>query len=75
LGFVVCTTPPNSPESNGMAESFVKGFNRDYVYVADVRTADELLADRLGSRLQLIRPHKGLKMLSPMECREINLAS
>jgi len=23
LGFIVCTTPPYSPESNGMAESFV----------------------------------------------------
>jgi transposase InsO family protein len=44
LGFLVCTTPPYSPESNGMAESFVKGFKRDYVYLADVRTADELLA-------------------------------
>ena len=24
IGFIVCTTPPYSPESNGMAESFVK---------------------------------------------------
>jgi transposase InsO family protein len=28
LGFVVCTTPPYSPVSNGMAESFVRGFKR-----------------------------------------------
>jgi integrase len=30
---VICTTPAYSPESNGMAECFVKGFKRDYVYV------------------------------------------
>jgi putative transposase len=29
LGFLVCTTPAYSPESNGMAESFVKTFKRD----------------------------------------------
>lgn len=77
LGFVVCTTPPYSPESNGMAESFVKGFKRDYVYLADVRTADELLAQLPAwfDDYNRIRPHKGLKLLSPMEYREINLAS
>jgi putative transposase len=77
LGFVVCTTPPYSPESNGMAESFVKGFKRDYVYLADVRTADEFLAQLSAwfDDYNQVRPHKGLKMLSPMEYREINLAS
>jgi putative transposase len=77
LGFVVCTTPPYSPESNGMAESFVKGFKRDYVYLADVRTADELLAQLPGwfDDYNRVRPHKGLKMLSPIEYREINQAS
>jgi len=77
LGFVVCTTPPYSPESNGMAESFVKGFKRDYVYLADVRTAHELIAalPTWFDDYNRIRPHKGLKMLSPMEYRGINLAS
>ncbi|EBE8787276.1 hypothetical protein C6J34_11700 [Salmonella enterica] len=36
LGFIACNTPVHSPESNGMAESFVKTFKRDYVYVNDL---------------------------------------
>jgi putative transposase len=77
LGLVVCTTPPYSPESNGMAESFVKSFKRDYVYLADARTADELLAQLPAwfDDYNRVRPHKGLKMLSPMEYREINQVS
>jgi transposase InsO family protein len=33
LGLVCCTTPVSSPESNGMAEAFIKTFKRDYVYI------------------------------------------
>ncbi len=36
LGLLVCTTPAYSPESNGMAESFVKTFKRDYVYLNEL---------------------------------------
>ena len=39
LGFLVCPTPAYSPESNGMAESFVKTFKRDYVYLHKIETA------------------------------------
>ena len=35
LGLAICTTPPYSPESNGMAEAFVKTFKRDYVWVSN----------------------------------------
>jgi putative transposase len=33
LNLVTCFTPVESPESNGMAEAFVKTFKRDYVRV------------------------------------------
>jgi putative transposase len=60
-----------------MAESFVKGFKRDYVYLADVGTGDELRAQLPAwfEDYNHLRPHKGLKILSPMEYRQINLAS
>jgi len=31
MGFISCFTPVRSPQSNGMAEAFVKTFKRDYV--------------------------------------------
>ena len=77
LGFLVCTTPPYSPESNGMAESFVKGFKRDYVYLDDRHTAGEVLRklpDWIADYNQ-VRPHKGLNMMSPTEYRTLNQAA
>lgn len=35
MGFTPCTTASYSPESNGMAEAFVKSFKKDYVYTHD----------------------------------------
>lgn len=32
--FVPCTTPVESPQSNGMAEAFVRTLKRDYVWVS-----------------------------------------
>lgn len=77
IGFVMCTTPPYSPESNGMAESFVKSFKRDYVYLADLWTAADVLRDLPGwfDDYNRVRPHKGLRMLSPVEFRNAQLAS
>ena len=44
LGLVPCFTPPRSPQSNGMAEAFVKTFKRDYVRVNNCSTAHMVLS-------------------------------
>lgn len=44
LGFVVCTTPVTSPQTNGMAEAFVKTFKRDYVYLNDLADAVKVMS-------------------------------
>jgi putative transposase len=33
IGMIACRTPYRSPQSNGMAEAFVKTFKRDYFAV------------------------------------------
>jgi transposase InsO family protein len=44
LNLEPCFTPVESPESNGMAEAFVKTFKRDYVRVTALPDADTALA-------------------------------
>jgi putative transposase len=69
LGLVPCFTPVRSPESNGMSESFVKTFKRDYVYVNDRPDARTVLA-QLGVWFEdhnEAHPHQGLRMQSPRE--------
>jgi transposase InsO family protein len=69
LGFLVCTTPSYSPESNGMAEAFVKTFKRDYVYLNRLETAATVLA-QLSTWFEdynEVHPHRGLQMRSPRE--------
>jgi transposase InsO family protein len=69
LNLVPCFTPVHSPESNGISESFVKTFKRDYVRV-------NTLSDALTTLRQIAgwfedyndnHPHSGLKMRSPRE--------
>jgi len=77
LGFKVCTTPVRSPQSNGMAEAFVKTFKRDYVYMNDRPDAATVLA-KLAEWFEdynNYHPHSGLKMMSPREYRALKVAS
>jgi len=69
LGLIVCTTPVRSPESNGMAEAFVKTFKRDYVHVSRLDNAAVVLEQlpRWFEDYNTHHPHKGLKMMSPRE--------
>lgn len=69
LGFEICTTAPYSPESNGMAEAFVKTFKRDYVAFGDLSSAERVLKQlpEWFEDYNEIAPHKGLAMKSPRE--------
>jgi len=77
IGLVSRFTPVRSPESNGMAEAFVKTFKRDYVYANDRPDALNVLS-WLGNWFEDYNenhPHKGLRMLSPREyIRSVELA-
>jgi putative transposase len=71
LGLVPITTPAHSPESNGLAEAFVRTFKRDYVVGAELRDAEAVLA-QLGGWLDDYNtqaPHSALGMRSPAEYR------
>jgi len=69
LGLISCTTPVSSPESNGMAEAFVKTFKRDYVYIHDRPDAKTVMSQlpKWFDDYNEVHPHKGLNMLSPRE--------
>jgi transposase InsO family protein len=71
MGLVVCTTPVKNPESNGMAEAFVKTFKRDYVQFSDLPDANAVfrVLPRWFEDYNENHPHKGLKMLFPREFR------
>ena len=69
LGLAVCTTPTYSPESNGMAEAFVKTFKRDYVRVSPIANAAEALSliDSWMEDYNTVHPHSRLGYRSPRE--------
>jgi putative transposase len=71
LGLVPLTTPIESPQSNGMAEAFVKTFKRDYAAVnprADAATVLNQL-DCWFEHYNTVHPHKALAYRSPREFR------
>ncbi len=70
-GFEVINTPAYSPQSNGMAEAFVKLFKRDYVYANDLWTAESVMRMVPGwfDDYNRNHPHSGLAFRSPLEYR------
>ena len=74
IGLEPLTTAIQSPQSNGMAEAFVKTFKRDYVERMD--RCDALTVMRqLRSAFEHyneVHPHSALKMLSPRMFRRRN---
>jgi putative transposase len=69
IGLEPRTTPVQSPQSNGMAEAFVKTMKRDYVRVSplpDARTVMESLPLWI-EHYNSLHPHKALGYRSPRE--------
>jgi transposase InsO family protein len=71
LGLTPLNTPVCSPQSNGVAESFVNSFRRDYVSQMDLSNAARVLAQLPAAfeHFNEVHPHSGLKMRSPREYR------
>ena len=71
LGLKPINTPVCSPQSNGMAESFVNTFKRDYVARMDRRDARTVLEQLPAAfeHFNEVHPHSSLKMRSPREFR------
>ncbi len=69
LNLKPCFTPVESPESNGMAEAFVKTFKRDYVRVNPIPDAVTALAliDTWMEDYNTMHPHSRLGYRSPRE--------
>ncbi len=75
LGLEPCFTPVESPESNGMAEAFVKTFKRDYVRVNPIPDAATALA-AIGEWMDdynEVHPHSRLGYRSPREYIRANV--
>lgn len=72
IGFVPRRTPYRSPQSNGMAESFVKTFKRDYVAIHALPNAETVLKQLPAwfADYNLVHPHRALKYRSPEEFRQ-----
>jgi putative transposase len=72
IGLVPCTTPIQSPQSNGMAEAFVKLIKRDYARVSPKPDAASVLRqfDAWFWHYNTMHPHKALGYRSPREFRK-----
>ena len=77
VGLEPVNTPVSSPQSNGMAESFVKTMKRDYVDFMpkpDARTAIDNLAIAF-EHYNEHHPHSALRYCSPREFRRKAMAT
>ena len=72
LGLVPITTPPASPESNGMAEAFVNTLRRDYFAEADISTGAAILRQlpAMLADYNTQAPHSALGMQAPSAYRQ-----
>ena len=71
LGLTPITTPAYSPQSNGMAEAFVKTMKRDYVDGADLGSAAAVLAQLPAwvADYNGVAPHSALGYRAPLDYR------
>jgi transposase InsO family protein len=71
LGLQPINTPVCSPQSNGMAESFVNTFRRDYLARMDLSDAPTVMGQLPAAfeHFNEVHPHSALKMRSPREFR------
>jgi putative transposase len=69
IGLEPRTTPLESPQSNGMAEAFVRTLKRDYVRVSPVPDAETVmrLLPSWITHYNEVHPHKALGYRSPRE--------
>jgi putative transposase len=72
IGLIPRRTPYRSPQSNGMAEAFVKTFKRDYVALNPTPDAATVLSQLRAwfTDYNLVHPHSALRYRSPDEFRE-----
>jgi len=77
LGLKPVTTPVSSQQSNGMAESFVKTFKRDYAQMAE-RPDSKMVMNQLAKWFEDYNsnhPHSALGYLTPRLFREKQCAN
>ena len=86
LGLKLCFTPVRSPESNGIAEAFVKTFKRDYAQLSILSDAETVIAllpawfedytrisPRAASTTPALPSRRGAGVASPRPAPAINV--